>query len=148
MDSQKQISAGTADLSLPKNCLCGALSRALRAVRKDYDAALRDSGVTSAQFSILTTLSIIGEVAISELAATMGTDRTTLTRNIAPLVKAGLVAELHHEDQRVRRLGLSDAGRKIHGDAVKGWRRAQDRLADTIGTEKAGTLVETLNAIH
>jgi DNA-binding MarR family transcriptional regulator len=57
-------------------------------------------------------------------------DRTTLTANLKPLERRGLV-ETHPDpdDRRSRRLVLTDAGRETLGAAVPIWERTQAELA-------------------
>lgn len=136
-----------ADLALPVNCISSALGRAQRAAYRRYETALKSSQVTPTQFGILTTLSVVGETAISSLAKTMGTDRTTLTRNLVPLVRRGLVEDRRGKDGRVRLLGLTPDGRKTQAAAVRLWQDAQAKFIAHLGTDNAVILFERLNAI-
>jgi DNA-binding MarR family transcriptional regulator len=137
-----------ADFSSPEFCLFAALGRALRAAQPGYVAALRRCDLTPTQFSILSRLAGMGESAISELAGAMGTDRTTLTRTVGPLVARGLVSERAGEgDRRIRLLGLTDAGRAIQQAAVGAWDDAQRQLIDALGEKSAAQLLRKLDAL-
>ena len=70
------------NLSDSSNCLCFNLRKAARALTQTYDAALKPAGVTAPQFALLSTLAGYGPVSLSDLAAALGMDRTTLTRNL------------------------------------------------------------------
>lgn len=60
------------------------------------------------------------------LADGLGMDRTTLTRNLAPLQRRRLVAsKANPDDERVRLLELSAAGRQLMARAVPLWKKAQ-----------------------
>jgi len=139
--------AAAADLSKPANCLCAALSRAQRAVHRRYEAVLKTKGVTPGQFTILTTLERAGETTISNLARLISIDRTTLTRSLVPLVRAGRVADRSEKDQRVRRLALTTKGHKTQAAAERSWQRAQADFMAAIGEDNAGILLEKLRTI-
>ena len=70
-------------------CVCLGVQRAARALARRYDEALRPAGLTSGQFAILTALLGDDGVALTVLADRLGLERTTLTRNLAPLAAAG-----------------------------------------------------------
>ena len=61
-----------------------ALSTA-RAVTRRYDAALRPSGLTITQFTLLISIARLKPVAISALADVLSMERTSLSRNLKPL---------------------------------------------------------------
>ncbi len=72
-------------------CTCANLRKAARAVTQVYDQALRPTGLKATQFTMLATLSNRGDLPLSRLAEALVMDRTTLTRNLKPLVGKGLV---------------------------------------------------------
>jgi DNA-binding MarR family transcriptional regulator len=63
---------------------------------------------------------------MSVLADRLGMDRTTLTRNLGPLEKAGLVTRGRAAgDGRVRLVRITDEGRSRLAEGRIAWRRAQ-----------------------
>ena len=72
-------------------CLCLHLQRAARAVARHFDAALRPHGLTNGQFSLLMSLNRPEPPSIGSVAALLAMDRTTLTANLKPLERRGLV---------------------------------------------------------
>jgi DNA-binding transcriptional ArsR family regulator len=74
-----------------RTCVAGNLRRVSRAAAKVYDDALRPSGLRGTQFNLMTAIILMGPVTISKLAEGLVMDRTTLTRNLGPLQKQGLV---------------------------------------------------------
>lgn len=111
---------------MSSQCLCLNTQRAARAVARRYDAAFRPIGLTSGQFSILAGLNQESDVSIGALAEALGLERTTLTRNLAPLEAAGLVRSAADDrDRRVRSLSLTAAGRDRLVLAMPLWRAAQ-----------------------
>jgi DNA-binding MarR family transcriptional regulator len=108
------------------NCFCLAAQRAARAVARRYDAVLRPAGLTSGQFSLLMSLNRPSPPTIAEVAAVLVMDRTTVTANLKPLERRGLVAlVVDAADRRSRRPSLTAAGRRILQQALPLWRRAQ-----------------------
>jgi DNA-binding MarR family transcriptional regulator len=135
------------NLSDPGNCFCFNLRKTARALTQTYDAALKPAGITAPQFSLLTALARQGPVSLSDLAGALGMDRTTLTRNLKPLQRDGLVASGEGDDRRVRLLTLTAAGQTRLGDAGPLWRAVQSKVADTFGHKPADTLLAELNRI-
>ncbi len=116
-------------------CFCLGLQRAARVVARRYDQAFRPLGLTSHQFSLLAALLRDRPVPLTALAGTLGLDRTTLTRNLAPLEARRLVrtvADPH--DKRIRGLALTKAGRAMVAEAIPLWRAAQ---ADSVARSGA-----------
>lgn len=129
--------AGTDDVI----CNCLAVRQAARQLTQLYDEALADSGIRVTQYSILARLSRIEPATMQQLAETLVMDRTTLTHNLKPLERDGLVAiGVDANDQRARRLRVTSAGRKTLTAARAAWRRAQDRFEERFGTADAARL--------
>ena len=73
------------------SCLCMHLQRAARAMARHFDDALRPHGLTSGQFSLLMSLNRPDAPSIGSVAQLLAMDRTTLTANIKPLERRGLM---------------------------------------------------------
>ena len=82
----------------------------------------------------------LGDMPLTRLAKVMVMDRTTLTRNLKPLVDKDLIQVQQETDQRVRKIRLSEQGRQTFEQALPYWRDTQTRLVARPG---AGTLVES-----
>src|SRR5947207_13338538 len=92
-------------LEVRDTCLCLHLQRAARAVARRFDAALRPLGLTNGQFSLLMSLNRPETASIGSVSASLAMDRTTLTANLKPLERRGLVAIGSGDaDKRTRRL--------------------------------------------
>ena len=64
--------------------------RVTRLVTQYYDKALTPVDIKSTQYSLLNSLSMMGEISMKDLAMVLAMDRTTLTRDLQLLVKRGL----------------------------------------------------------
>jgi DNA-binding MarR family transcriptional regulator len=113
-------------------CLCLHVQRAARAVARRFDEALRPLALTNGQFSLLMSLNRPEPPSIGSVAALLAMDRTTLTANLKPLERRGLVTVTVGEaDKRSRRMTLTSTGRALLAAAVPIWKRthaAIDRL--------------------
>ena len=113
-------------------CLCLHVQRAARAVARRFDEALRPLDLTNGQFSLLMSLNRPVPASIGSVAALLAMDRTTLTANLKPLERRGLVrVGVDESDRRSRLMTLTPAGRKLLAAAVPIWKRthaAIDRL--------------------
>ena len=103
-------------------CLCLHLQQASRAVARRFDAAFRPLGLTSGQFSLLMSLNRPEAASIGGVSALLAMDRTTLTANLKPLERRGLVTvSIDDADKRSRRLTLTSAGRALLVAAFPVW---------------------------
>ena len=124
---------GAVDLTA---CTCTNLRKAARVVTKIYDAAFRPIGLRATQFTLLASLSHRGGLPQTRLAEVLVIDRTTLTRNLRPLVGRGFVRVDRDGDRRIRRISLTEAGKAILAEALPLWRKAQSRLVESLGRER------------
>ncbi|MGP1395459.1 MAG: MarR family winged helix-turn-helix transcriptional regulator [Inquilinaceae bacterium] len=121
-------------------CLCLHIQRAARAVARRFDDALRPHGLTNGQFSLLMALNRPQPPRVGDLAPLLAMDRTTLTANLKPLERRGLVEILvDPQDRRSRRLTLTDAGRDLLIAAVPAWRATHvdiDRMLPSLDPDR------------
>ena len=102
-----------ATIRVRDTCLCLHVQRAARALARRFDEALRPVGLTNGQFSLVMSLNRPEPPRISDVAALLAMDRTTLTAALKPLERRGLVVVTVDEtDRRGRRLLLTPAGRE------------------------------------
>ncbi|MGV3623700.1 MAG: MarR family winged helix-turn-helix transcriptional regulator [Archangium sp.] len=126
-------------------CNCTALRQATRVVTQLYDSQLVEVGLTSSQYSLLSRLSRKGPLSLQALADELVLDRTTLTRNLAPLERDGfVVSAIDPDDNRSRKLALSTKGQKKFEKAKVAWERAQERFHELYGRDEAATLRRAL----
>lgn len=122
------------------DCLAFAVRKAARVMTQIYDAALAPSGLKSTQFTVLNAVSVADDVGISRLAEMLVMDRTTLTRNLKPLVREGLVETGPGRDRRSRFVRLTARGRDRLEEALPLWRRAQEQARKRLGTSRVERL--------
>jgi DNA-binding MarR family transcriptional regulator len=110
--------------------------RATRLITQYYDKALAPAGIRSTQYSLLSLLAMMGESPMQEVAYVLAMDRTTLTRNLNPLLRAGLVKVKVGSDRRARPLAITPKGQSTLEKALPLWQAAQSRIVDAIGAEQ------------
>jgi DNA-binding MarR family transcriptional regulator len=118
-----------ADFSECQGCVCFAVRRAARAITQVYDRHLRRAGLRVTQFSMLAVLSNGEPQPVNRVARRLGMDRTTLTRNLRPLIDRGYVTIEVGSDTRVRLVRISPDGAAAAAAALPHWRRAQREMA-------------------
>ncbi len=114
------------DFTACRQCACSAARRQSRELTRFYDRAMRGSGLRTSQFNLLATLIQTGPMAATRLADFLGLDRTTLTRNLRPLVRDGLVVIEDGADRRVHNAAITAKGQEAARNAFPSWRKAQD----------------------
>jgi DNA-binding MarR family transcriptional regulator len=130
-----------------RGCTCFKLRRLNRRVTAVYDRALSAAGMRVTQYSLLGHLRGLSGVPISGLAEMLDMDRTTLTRNLKPLLDAGWVrVRSSDEDARVRLVQLTPVGEDRWKAARAFWRQAQDEINTTIGTDGLTALHQMLDS--
>jgi DNA-binding MarR family transcriptional regulator len=125
-----------------ENCLIMNTRMAARAVTRRADRKLRGFGVTSAQFNILGVLSTGPAASITDMAADLAMDRTTLSRNLAVLERRKLVSTGEHA--RMRSIELTPEGRRIFESILPEWRNSQEELRNLLANPDFQTILDGL----
>ena len=123
-----------------RGCTCYRLRQLTRRVTQHYDTHLARAGLRITQFGLLAMLVRADSLTLSELAARLEMDRTTLTRNLGPLESAGWVEVGAGRDARSRAVRLTASGRDTWARAKPHWRQAQDELNAALGLERVAGL--------
>lgn len=128
-------------------CAHANLRRAMRLVSQLYDEALRPSGLRATQFTLLAVLARRGPMPMTRLADLLVLDRTTLSRNLRPLIARGLLTVGREKDERVRLIAITGPGRAVVARATPLWRTAQQQVAGRLGDERLAGLIDDLTAL-
>jgi DNA-binding MarR family transcriptional regulator len=135
-------------LEVRDTCLCLHTRRAARALSRRFDEAFRPLGLTNGQFSLMMSLNRPRAASIGQVSALLAMDRTTLTANLKPLVRRGLVTVTADEaDRRSRLLTLTPAGRELLASAVPVWKRTHAELEQLLGRSDPDRLRADLCAL-
>ena len=123
----------TKDLKRLQNCACFNVRKTSRIITQLFDHALKQSGIKATQFTLMGVLASEGEMAIKELANSLGMDRTTLTRGIVRLETEGLIKSRGGDDARQRFVSLTSKGKQKLNDSIPHWEKAQGAMEKSLG---------------
>lgn len=130
---------------------CGSfnLRKASRVVTQLYDDILQPTGLRSTQVVVLVALGAEQELSIAGLARELVLSPSTLSRNIQPLERDGLV-EVEYSAKRGKSLRLTARGKKVLLHALPYWQKAQEKFTQLVGSgawkELSRQLVSTVTA--
>ncbi len=127
-------------------CACFNLRKATRMVTQLYDEALKPAGIRATQLMVLAATRFAGPISVNQLADRIVMDRTTLTRNLKPLQRDGLITVRPGDDLRVREVSLTAKGRKTLDRAYPLWERVQAKLREQLGDRRVDQLLLDLQA--
>ena len=120
----------------PQGCTNFKLRQLTRRVTQHYDLEVGKSGLRTTQYSLLSHVAKLGPLRPVDLAAAMKMDASTLTRNLRPLMVAGLLVQQAGPDARSRLVSITAEGREKRQQAQRHWRQAQESLNAALGTER------------
>ncbi|MEX3937828.1 MarR family winged helix-turn-helix transcriptional regulator [Paraburkholderia phymatum] len=128
----------TADESLSsriaRNCLLTRARQISRVLTSIYDDAMRPFGIVAPQFSLLVLIAEFGPISRSDLSRRNHHERSTLTRNLQPLIAQGWVAEgVPASGGRRRPLSLTHEGKTLLNSAASAWSAAQRHATHLLG---------------
>jgi len=127
---------------------CFNLRKVTRAVTQFYDRHLEPAGIRATQFTLLLTLSAATGKTLTDMAEGLVMDRTTLTRNLKPLEREGLITTLKLADKRTKGYVLTEKGRAAIEKGVPLWHKAQQQIVGQLGAERYGRLLEELKLVR
>jgi DNA-binding MarR family transcriptional regulator len=115
------------------DCYCATLRQAARAISQRYDAALRGTGLTITQFTLLMMLEGMHRPRVNDLADALAMDQTSLSRTLRIMERDGLIATVAGEDKRESRWVLAARGQLRLKRAMPAWRAAQKGVEKLLG---------------
>ena len=133
---------------LGQSCPLGRLRRATRVMEHIFDETLRPSGLRGSQLSVLAVTALIGPTNVSSLAERLVLDRTTLTRNLKPLERRGLIKIAIGEDRRTREVSLTAEGERVMTQVMPLWEAAQNLVIQELGNRWHRELLGNLSEVE
>lgn len=126
--------------------MCFNLRRASRLITQVYDEAIRTTGFRTTQLALLGATTYCQPMTVSCLAECVGMDRTTLTRNLRPLEKKGLVKVLVGNDRREREVVLTVKGKELMNRVLPIMKKVHDKITNLLGQARVERLIRDLNS--
>lgn len=129
-------------------CCCFGLRKVTRAVTQFYDRHLEPADIRATQFTLLIELSSATGKTLTEMAEGLVMDRTTLTRNLKPLEKAGFITTVKLADRRSKGYALTDRGRQAIEKGIPLWKKAQQSIVGQLSNDRYNRLLDELKALR
>lgn len=124
----------------PAECTCFRVRGAARRVTQIYSRHMAPTGLKISQFSLLGFVAARGPITIGRLSELLATDRTTLTRNLRPLLANGVIERAEAGDKRRHELVATLAGRALFKRALPLWAAAEQEVRAAMGTKLTADL--------
>ncbi|WP_341894424.1 MarR family winged helix-turn-helix transcriptional regulator [Ferrovibrio terrae] len=126
-------------------CLCFQLRAAARRASALYTSRLAPIGLGLPQYSLVGMAAACEKQngrppSITELAAALDLDRSTLSRNLKPMIAAGLVEVAPAGQGRAKLVRATREGRAAYRAGVALWRAAQDEAQAALGAQFQGLM--------
>jgi DNA-binding MarR family transcriptional regulator len=118
-----------------------------RKIKRLYDRALAPAGLGQTSYSILSRLAAEGPLSISELASRLAMERTTCSRELQPLARAGLVERTVGRDRRERVVDLTPTGQERLESARPLWEVVQRQVTAEFGPDQTSELLVRLREL-
>jgi DNA-binding MarR family transcriptional regulator len=128
-------------------CVCTSLRMATRSIARLYDRGLAEFGLRAVGYAILARLEEDGPLTLGHLASSLALERTTCSRELSPLVDAGLVEITVGEDRRRRIVRLTQAGAERFALAYPHWESVQADVAREFGPAETKELLTALHRV-
>jgi DNA-binding MarR family transcriptional regulator len=135
---------------LPSNreaCVCSTLRAASRFISQLYDDALAPLGLSITSYALLGKIDGLGRPSMNELAEAAAMDRSTLSRNLKPLLDAKLIAVTSGADRRRKEFSITPSGRTTLTAAYPKWQDVQIRFRRAYGATEAKHLTAMLGRV-
>lgn len=130
-----------------ETCAGYNLRRASRVVTQLFDSALEPTGLRSTQAAILQMIVATELGSVAELARELAMDPSTLTRNLQPLVRDGLVELVNAPRGRAKLARLTPQGRAKLDEVLVRWKQAQTEFVKRFGAKRWNQLRGELTAV-
>jgi DNA-binding MarR family transcriptional regulator len=132
---------------MARTCACFNFRKVSRSVTQLFDQTLAPTGLRSTQLVILITSELLGPSSIARLARELVMDRSTLTRNLRPLLNQGLLRLTKSDSAKQKSVAITPEGRDALLKAGPLWENAQNRLVERLGPEHWNQLMGELAGI-
>jgi DNA-binding MarR family transcriptional regulator len=113
-------------------CLAMRIRRLDRSLSRIYEGALRPHGLTIAQLGLLAAVASSGPVQPSRLGEILDLERSTVSRNVALLLRKGWVSAVAVGNGRSQLLAITRRGENLLNEALPAWRRAQKNAEELL----------------
>lgn len=111
-----------------RECVCGNVRMAARAVTRLYDEHLAACGLRATQLTVLWGVAALESATVQAIARAVMMDQSTLVRNLRLLERDGLISVAPGLDRRERIVRLTARGKRRFEQAMPLWEKAQKQV--------------------
>jgi len=133
---------------LPALCPAFNIRAASRVITQLFDEILRPTGLQITQFAVLVGVISLDSPSISQLAKGLVMDRTTLTRNLKPLEKEGLIKLTPGDDKRTHFVKITSKGKSVMEKTLPYWEKARTVVSEEFGKKHLDGLLKDLAKVR
>jgi DNA-binding MarR family transcriptional regulator len=134
-------------LEIIGTCACFNFRKASRSVTLLFDQILAPIGLRSTQLTILVAAQVLGPCGLARLARELVMDRSTITRNIHPLVTQGMLQVSGKSGRRGKSVEITKAGQDALINALPYWKEAQGQLLQRMGRDRLDRVMVDLSNV-
>jgi DNA-binding MarR family transcriptional regulator len=118
------------------SCHCTNLRYAAQTLTEVYDRVLETSGLKVTQYMLLRSIQEDAEQSLTDLAQKLGSDRSTIGRNVRILARDGLVTLGRGSDRREHTVHVTQKGCEMVSLANPLWQKSQIAVEETLGEDQ------------
>lgn len=123
-------------LTIARSCIATNARRASRALTRRYDRALAGHDLRITQFAVLVAAKLAqDDMTLTDIAEMLGLERSSLSRNLQPLERRGLVTLGPERQHRARQLSLTIQGERLLEAAKADWANVQAESRALLGED-------------
>jgi DNA-binding MarR family transcriptional regulator len=134
-------------LEIIGTCACFNFRKASRSVTQLFDQILAPIGLRSTQLTILVAAQVLGPCGLARLARELVMDRSTITRNIHPLVTQSLLQVTGKSGRGGKSVQITKEGQQALLSAVPYWKEAQGQLLNRMGKDRLDRVMVDLSNV-
>jgi DNA-binding MarR family transcriptional regulator len=128
------------------SCVSYNLRKSSHIISRIYAKEMADAPISGPLFGLLASIHKLGPRTITAVAKDLGLDRTTLTRNLKALTQRGLI-EVRQVSANHKEIRLRPQGETALRTSLDCWRKAQQRVVDTLGEDRWHRMLEDLKVV-
>ena len=126
-------------------CHCTNMRQISRKITNIYDEFLKPSNLNVTQYSLLSNLKRVQPIKMNDFSKVVKLDRTTLVRNLKPLINLSLIEIKSIDKSKAQLLELSQKGIELQNEGYKYWQKAQEYIEQTINHAELEIFYTILN---
>jgi len=128
------------------SCLAGRIRVISRVITSIYDHELRSVRLRTSQLNVLGMVAAIGPCSPAAIGKALFLERSTVSRNLRPLLTRRLLTAERGADNRFRSVKVTALGEQLLRRILPGWRRAQKAAAAALGTDGTAAILHLAEA--